>query len=360
MAFFSNYKKLKARIIAVLALAVTIFLLMVIAGYPSVVERFYWQGFYRLLCVVLHPVFNMFPFSVGDIAYVAAGFMLVVTVIKLIVQLFKKRFEKSVYTFLGLVAAIEAGIVIFYLFWGLNYYRPPAAQRLNLPDSVYSVNRLKTVTLMLIDSANATRRQLTAADIKQPNSQVYKTAVEAVRGLALVSPQFKTFSPGVKPSLLTPLINYLGTSGYYNPFTTEAQINYAMPLQIRPFVACHELSHQIGFGAEDEASFAGFLAGISAHDRLLKYSAYYNGMVEFMYALRGTDTLMYKKYKKRISAQVMKDLKAERAYWQYYEGRLEKVSGIFYDNYLKANNQPQGLLTYNQMVLLVIGWYSKQ
>ncbi|RYZ93111.1 MAG: DUF3810 family protein, partial [Sphingobacteriaceae bacterium] len=45
------------------------------------------------------------------------------------------------------------------------------------------------------------------------------------------------------------------------------------------------------------------------------------------------------------------------AYWQYYEGRLEVISSIFYDKFLKANNQPQGLLTYNQMITLVMAWY---
>jgi hypothetical protein len=78
-----------------------------------------------------------------------------------------------------------------------------------------------------------------------------------------------------------------------------------------------------------------------------------------MYALRATDSLEFKRYKKRISKHVMADLKTERAYWQYYAGRLEVISSIFYDNYLKANNQPQGLMTYNKMITLVMAWYRK-
>jgi len=35
------------------------------------------------------------------------------------------------------------------------------------------------------------------------------------------------------------------------------------------------------------------------------------------------------------------------------------LSSLFYDDFLKVNNQPQGLNTYNQMVRLVMGWYKK-
>jgi hypothetical protein len=39
-----------------------------------------------------------------------------------------------------------------------------------------------------------------------------------------------------------------------------------------------------------------------------------------------------------------------------YETQLSWISSIFYDNFLKANNQPRGLATYNRMVLLVMAW----
>jgi hypothetical protein len=159
--------------------------------------------------------------------------------------------------------------------------------------------------------------------------------------------------------LLTPLLNYLGTSGYYNPFTSESQMNYAMPVFVRPFVACHELSHQMGFGPEDEANFVGFIAGTQSHDRLLRYSSYYVGVQEFMFALKMQDSVARKELKKRISPLVLSDFKTEREYWLSYEGKMEKLSSIFYDNFLKANNQPQGLKTYNNMVLLVLAYRKK-
>ena len=155
-------------------------------------------------------------------------------------------------------------------------------------------------------------------------------------------------------------MNYMGTSGYYNPFTTEAQIDYDLPVFIKPFVACHEMSHQMGFGPEDEANFGGFVAGTQSNDRLLRYSAYYVGVEEFMFALRRQDSLARKELRKNISPEVLNDFKTEREFWLSYESKLGALSSVFYDDFLKANNQPQGLNTYNQMVRLVMGWYKKK
>lgn len=356
--FTANNRLIKL-FVTIFILGLTLYLLTLFADHPQAVEHYYSQGLYRGVCMILHPLFNLFPFSVGDLIYVTVSVLLVYVLFLIIKRLFKKQFRQALYTLLKLIIGIEGGIVIFYLFWGLNYFRPAASVRLGLTDTTYTITDLKAVTLTLIDSVNKTRQKLSAADFKKPNDSIYSAAVYAVEKLSDSSAQFKTFSPGVKPSMLTFVINYLGTSGYYNPFTAEAQINYQMPVYVRPFVACHELSHQVGFGPEDEANFAGFLAGIKSNDKLLRYSAYYTGMTEFMYALRDVDTTSFKLFKKRISKNVMADLKAERSYWQYYEGRLDAISSVFYDRFLKVNNQPQGLSTYNQMITLVMAWYKK-
>jgi hypothetical protein len=257
------------------------------------------------------------------------------------------------------VIGVQAAILIFYLFWGMNYFRPSAAERLNLRDTGYTTAQLTTVTCRLIDSANLCRSRITPADMQQGNSAIYQTAVKAMLSLSADSVNFRTYSPGIKPSLLTPFMNYLGTSGYYNPFTSEAQLNYQMPYFERPAVACHEMSHQLGYGAEDEANFSGFLAGVGSKDRLLRYSAYQLALAECMRALRYRDTTANNELKKCISPDVRNDFKMERAYWLAYRGKIEQISSFFYNDFLKANNQPHGLDTYNQMVLLVVAWYGR-
>jgi hypothetical protein len=336
-----------------------LFLLGVFQEHPDAVERYYSQGLYVGICKILHPAFNIIPFSLGDVIYIAVVAYLIYIFFRLIYLLFKKQFGKALNLFLATIAGVQAGMLVFYLFWGLNYFRPSAAQRLGLSDTTFTTVDLKNVTRIIIDSANATRTRITHSDTLQANEMIYQTAVNAVAKISADSSNFRTYHPHIKPSLLTPLMNYLSTSGYYNPFTTEAQINYQMPIFERPFVACHEMSHQIGYGPEDEANFAGFLAGIGSNDRLLRYSSYQLALDECMYALRRRDSLVSNQLKPFISKQVRGDLRAQRAYWLKFRGNLGLLSSMFYDDYLKANNQPQGLGTYNQMVVLLIAWYRK-
>lgn len=341
-------------------LLLAIVMLLQFADHPALVERYYSRGFYVFICRVFHPVLNIFPFSVGDVLYIAVIGYLLYTVVRFFKLLFKKQFKKVGMLMLGVVIGVQAAILAFYLFWGMNYFRQPAAERLNLNDTTFTTTDLKAVTKLLIDSANACRSRVTVADMAQDNSAIYKTAVQAVSSLSADSVNFRAYHPDIKPSLLTFLLNYIGTSGYYNPFTSEAQINYQMPVFNRPFVACHEMSHQMGYGAEDEADFSGFIVAIKSKDRLLRYSAYHLAVQEFMYSLRRRDTIAYKELKVHISKPVHHDFVTERNYWLSYENKLGAISSIFYDNFLKANNQPQGIETYNRMVLLVMAWSKDQ
>ena len=332
---------------------------MIVADHPHFVERYYSHGLYPVVCYIMHPIFNLFPFSVGDVLYIGVVVYLVYALGRLVWLGFKRRWVQATSLFLGLTIGVEGAVFIFYLSWGMNYFRPPAAERLNIGHADYTVADLKEVASLMIDSANACRAKMTPADFSTSNPAIFATAVNAVNQLGSASPDFKTIHPRIKTSLLSFLLNYIGTSGYYNPFTSEAQMNYQMPVYLRPFVACHELSHQVGYGPEDEANFAGFLAGIKSNDRLLHYSAYYIGAEEFLYALRQQDSIAQKQLKKKLSPLVLADFKHERAYWLGYEGELNAFSNIFYDDFLKANNQPQGLKTYNRMIILVLGYYKE-
>lgn len=353
-------KPLLNRAIIIAALAVSIYLLLVFAGHPQAVERYYSQGLYPVICQVLHPVLNIIPFSLGDLLYISVIGWIIYGIINLIRLLFKKQLKSAVLILLRGIIGVQVGMLLFYVFWGMNYFRPSAAERLNLKEKKFTLQELQTVTSSLIDSANATRSRLSAAEMHQPNDTIYNRAIKAMLALGSTSVNFKNYNPNIKPSLLTPLMNYISTSGYYNPFTTEAQLNYQQPAFARPFVACHEMSHQAGYGPEDEANFAGFLAATASKDKLLRYSAYHLAVGEFMVTMRGADTVLHKELKARISAVVKADFKEERLYWQGYQNELNVVTGIFYDSFLKANNQPRGLDTYNRMVTLVMAMYRER
>jgi hypothetical protein len=81
--------------------------------------------------------------------------------------------------------------------------------------------------------------------------------------------------------------NYTGFTCYYNPFTGEAQLNTTIPRFLQPFIACHEVAHQLGYAKENEASFVGYLAAKGSGNALLQYSTYLD---IFMHANRNLFT----------------------------------------------------------------------
>jgi len=63
----------------------------------------------------------------------------------------------------------------------------------------------------------------------------------------------------VKATLFNLLADYVGFTGYFNPFTAEGQVRTDMPGLELPFVACHETAHMLGFASESEANLIGYL-----------------------------------------------------------------------------------------------------
>src|ERR1700761_6742381 len=113
---------IKRRLIAIGILALAFFLLILLENHPHTIERYYSGGFYLFICRVFHPVFNLFPFSVGDVFYIVLIGLIIYYFIRLIRLLFKKQFRQAGILVLGVIVAIQSLTLAFYLFWGLNYF----------------------------------------------------------------------------------------------------------------------------------------------------------------------------------------------------------------------------------------------
>lgn len=339
-----------------------ILLIFCLKRYPDIVELYYSATVYPFIRSGLQFIFNRIPFSAGDILYILS----VLGILTLVYQFMKlslikrKRKGKRKIIILNTVLSVELALLIFYVFWALNYFRIPASERLNLSGFNYSNAELYQLTSAFIDSANNLRAEIRPEQWPQNDSEIYSESARTIRELHAPYNPSNHSVPEIKSSLLSPLMNYFGTAGYFNPFTGEAQINSEIPVYLKAFVACHEMAHAIGYGREDEASFIGFISAGKSRNRLVRYSAYYLAAQEFMYETGRLDTMMFKTLKNKISPEFMADLKNERAHWEQYRGTLRRFSSIFYDNYLKANKQPEGLKSYNRMIILTLAYYKKR
>lgn len=153
--------------------------------------------------------------------------------------------------------------------------------------------------------------------------------------------------------------NYTGFTGYYNPFTAEAQLNTTVPKFLHPFIACHEVAHQLGYAKEMEANFVGYLAGSNSGDPLIKYSVYLD---IFLYSYRNLfiiDSISAKGYKDQLTPAVMKDLKEWADFNRNHSSVVEPLVRMVYGLYLRGNQQPQGVLSYDEVTGFIIAYYKK-
>ena len=331
--------------------------------YPDWVERNYTYSIYPLISRLQRVLFGWIPFSVGDLFY---GFLVLVILFRTF-QFFKllvKRKLTRTYFASGLQQAIFFCLfvyVFFNLLWGLNYNRTGIAKQLSLGVKKYSLADLDTLTSAIQKKLNdyailVTEGQRDSLDGKR---RLFTEADKAYDYAAKQFPFLEYQSKSVKPSLFSYLGNFLGFQGYYNPFSGEGQVNTTIPRFLEPFVTTHEIAHQLGYAKENEANFVAFLACRSFPSNGFKYSMYFDMYNYAIGEVRQRDTALAKDFQQKLHPQVISDIKEFRDFYRRYKNPIEPVITWGYGHYLKANNQPAGKQTYNEVVTWLIAYYKR-
>lgn len=185
-----------------------------------------------------------------------------------------------------------------------------------------------------------------------------KISAESYKNLAVTDVSYQLKYTSLKSSLFGKLGNYLGYSGYYNPFTAEAQVNMHVPSFLLPYTTCHEMAHQLGFAKEDEANFIGFLAARKG-DSSCRYSVYFSSFLYINRALFRLDSNLAKVKIKKLAPAVQKDLHQYMNYIHQYHTPVETLVDYLYDHYLKLNEQPMGTVTYSNVVIWMAAYFRK-
>jgi hypothetical protein len=148
----------------------------------------------------------------------------------------------------------------------------------------------------------------------------------------------------------------MGFGGYLNPFTNEAQVNILKPKYSTPLTITHEMAHQTGIGSESECNFIGFIAASKNEDLYFQYAAYTTIVRYCLSNLEKTQEGSLEKFLKTINKGILKNFDENEQFWEKYHTPIDTAFEIFYDNYLKANQQQDGLESYSKFVGLMIGY----
>jgi len=326
------------------------------------VEALYSSGFYVGFSKILRFLFGWIPFSLGDVLYFLAGCWLIWKIVKNIRLLFKKKLhgKTALKKLLDLFLRLAFIYIIFNIFWGINYNRKGIAFQLDLKHLKYDTSDLIMLQKLLLAKVNASKIAVLRNHERYPTKkELIHRAEESYEEAQKTYPFLKYKGLSVKLSLYGIPGDYLGFTGYYNPFTGEAQINTTVPDFLQPYIATHEMAHQLGYAKENETNFVGYLAAVNSHDTLFHYSTYFD---LFIYANREVfyfDSLSSHQALQQLIPEVKDDIRELRKFNDTHESFLEPAITWMYGNYLKLNKQPQGMHTYNAVVGMLIAYHKK-
>lgn len=327
------------------------------------VEDGYSTRFFPGFGNLLRQLFGWASFSIGDILYTFILCWVVYVSIKALRRRAVRQYrvpsslKKNVVTVLNCLAIIY---IVFNLFWGINYNRKGIAWQLGLPTLQYTAAELVAMNHLLVQKVNSSKTSLLKSGVPYPSTKELFNRVQMSYQIVAAQYPFLSYDrASLKPSVWGWLGNYAGFTGYYNPFTGEAQVNTNVPKFLQPFTACHEVAHQLGYAKEMEANFVGYLAASHSEDTLLHYSVYLD---LFTYANRNLflkDSTAAKEVRNLLSAGVRSDLKEWMLFNRKHKSFVEPIVKYGYGFFLRNNEQPQGILSYDEVTGFLIAYHKK-
>ena len=156
------------------------------------------------------------------------------------------------------------------------------------------------------------------------------------------------------------IMSYTDFTGFFFPFTAEANVNTDFPPALFASTVAHELAHQRGVAKEQEANFAAVLASLEYGDAEYCYSACVLAYTHLGNALYSADYDAWKSIYLTLNEDVRRDFDANREYWAQFETPVQKVSNTVYEGFLHSYDQTMGLKSYGACVDLLVNYYYEQ
>lgn len=347
----------RTKLILSALLILQILLLQVLRFFPEFVERYYSNGLYPLLSKMSRYLFGWIPFSIGDVFYTLIGIIAIRWIYKN-----RRRFRTDIVSLLlDFTATLSIIYFVFNILWGFNYYRVPLHKSLNI-ETKYTTEQLIKTTERFIKKSNELHRALgyhdtVKIDLPYTQKEIFEKSLNGYQNLEKIHPSLGYYPKSIKKSGWSLGLTYMGYSGYYNPFSGEAQVNNLIKNYKFPVVSCHEQAHQLGYAAENEANFIATLATLNNEDTYIQYSGYIFALRYCVNEIARRDIDTYHEIIETINPGILASYKEMRDFWLSYKNPFEVISKVFWDTFLKANNQSNGIMSYSYMVALVVNYY---
>ncbi len=328
---------------------------------PTNTEIIFSSAVYKVFSQIVSMIFGIFPISIAEILLVGGVLSVLFFLGFSIFRCIKKKTPMPIFKYV--INLLVASSVIYFMFvtlCGMNYYRLDFEYYYGKEAESYSTEELKLMCIDYIEISGEIRENLNEEDFLVSVYTMSDNSHEAFNRLSETYEILGGFYSKPKPIILSEPMSYTKITGFFFPFTVEANVNVAVPDYQIPFTMLHEQAHQRGFMKEDEANFLAFLAGKESSDDLTKYSSYMSAVNYALNSLYDTDRDSFNEAYSYFNDLQLKDREESYLYWEQFEEQIvaETFTAVN-DNYLKANGQSDGVISYGKVTeLLLLDYYS--
>ena len=301
--------------------------------------------------------------SVAEMIYLALVAVAVFYVAGVLRAFFTRGSRKGeiLYRFvLTVVCAVLTVYAGMCLLWGVNYHTDSFQDRSGIVARQGTKTELRDLTAQFAAELSA------AADtVPRDENGVFSADRRTIirNAPAVFAEAFDVFpclrADDVPPKafVCSRAMTAMDFTGFYFPFTGEANLNMDSPAAFLPSTAIHEMAHQRQIASEQECNFVAIVVSTMSENPLYRYSGWLMGYVHLSNALYRSDREAWQTIRDSLPAEVVVDIHANNAFWAAKHTKFTDVSQKVYDSFIKTNGDPNGVQSYGMVVDLLLAYY---
>ena len=328
--------------------------------HSSWVEEVFSEKLYPGYAQAVSSVTGIFPFSLAEVLLCLLSTAFVI----LFFYFLFFRIRRFI-PFLCICLAVCSFLYAQYICtWQLHYSRLPYAQIRSYPQAVTDREHLTGLCEDLAQQINLLRDGHAESEngtylMAETKPEILSMVPDIYAQSSDLFPELDGKYAAPKGVLLSGGLSRLQITGIFIPHTIEANVNRQEVPWAFPFTACHESAHQRGFAREDEANYIAYEACINGDSEDFRYSGLFMGFLYAGNALYKADSEAYFRVYRSLCEGARRDIRAYDEFWSQFEGKPAEIEEKINDTYLKANQQSDGVLSYDRMIELLVARFEK-
>ncbi len=293
---------------------------------------------------LLSVIFDLFPFSLFEIAIILSPIILAILLILIIRTNNPIALKQRFYSILC-VFSLFIAVFIFALPKG----RTELSER--YIDTTKTVHKSEIVTTAKSLVEKIEEYKTEEKHSKDVLSDIQRNIKKASHGYGV------SYIPRAKPTLLFGVLSHLDILGYYSYFTGEIIINIDVPTYYLPFATAHEYMHHLGAKNEADANFCAFLLCLTADEEYIRYSAYAVGIEYFLADISSFDRDLYNVIYSTLPEKLKSDLNSWADFYKDTSLAVGNVSNGLHSAFLEKYDK-YGSTSYNRLSKYITIYFS--